>query len=335
MVSPVPPWWGQDLAAAISLLPVAGRGDPKGCSPWAAPSGTRSPSHPCPHRGRRRLSCPGHPVGMRGVRAMPKGCGSWLGVGRGQPTFGPRMPRGPMSPLSPRAPGIPSRPGWPYRIEHMRGLLPALPWAGTVGCSGTQMQLLTGSPGSPGAPTSPWGWKRHWSGQVRGWCPSTPPSNGGGGSSSSPSARQGHVPLESRWSPSRLAPPSFPASRDQINTGQEGELRPWHSPMEPQGPQRPAPAAPLAGAHQVRVPTSTSTWTQGCHHTLVHGPSTALHGPNPAAPSPTQAPPAPYLLSRHALLPFVPLVPFCALQATVSLQSGKHRGRAGHGKMLR
>lgn len=181
MVSPVPPWWGQDLAAAISLLPVAGRGDPKGCSPWAAPSGTRSPSHPCPHRGRRRLSCPGHPVGMRGVRAMPKGCGSWLGVGRGQPTFGPRMPRGPMSPLSPRAPGIPSRPGWPYRIEHMRGLLPALPWAGTVGCSGTQMQLLTGSPGSPGAPTSPWGWKRHWSGQVRGWCPSTPPSNGGGG----------------------------------------------------------------------------------------------------------------------------------------------------------
>lgn len=83
---PMPLPRSQVLASTISLLLPAGRGDPKGHS-LQAPSGllrhpacTHSPSRPCPHRGHRHLSCPGHPVRMRrGVRAMLSQHGSWPG----------------------------------------------------------------------------------------------------------------------------------------------------------------------------------------------------------------------------------------------------------------
>lgn len=150
------------------------------------------------------------------------------------------------------------------------------------------------------------------------------------GASSSPSAHRGHVPRGSPWSPSRLARPLPPANRTTDQHGAGGEswatAQPWHGRNGLQGQlwqlSLPGCQAPCQGVHKHQHTDATM--------------SRSLCGlvPNSAPPGPAQASPAPYLLSRHALLPLVPLVPFHALQATLSLQRGKHREGLGMGRYM-
>lgn len=255
---PIPLPRGQAPASAISLLLPAGGGDPKGRSLQAPsgllwhPVGTHSPSRPCPHRGRRRLSCPGPPARMRrGVRALLSWHGSWLGEHRwaeGPTHLGAAHAQG--SHVALLSPGSrdPITAGLALRESTQcdRGSASAPWWGG----SGTETWLLTGSPGSPDAPTSPWGRQRHRSGQGKGMVPLTPPSTPLAARDAQlltfcpPGPRAPGKPVEPFSPCSPLAP-----CKQKPRSTQGRKKSSGHSMAmaQPRWPPRPALAAPLAG----------------------------------------------------------------------------------------